>query len=82
MDKIEKDIYNIAGRIFSVSKKNILPDERWENLDLDSLSLVEFIVSVKDRFKIDFKPEELRSVKTLNQFISFVMNKMRRTKDI
>lgn len=48
-----------------------------KDLGIDSLDVVDIIVIVEQVFSVKIKGEELREVKTLQQFYDFIENKIK-----
>jgi acyl carrier protein len=48
-----------------------------EDLSIDSLSMVEVIVSVQDKFKIEIPDEHLKDLRTVQDVVSYVQRVQR-----
>ncbi|MDO4593929.1 MAG: phosphopantetheine-binding protein [Tissierellia bacterium] len=46
-----------------------------KDLDIDSIDLLDFIMTVEDEFNIEFEEDELDDIKTLNQMIEKIEQK-------
>jgi len=59
-----------------IEENLILPDALLtKDLGIDSLDIVDIIVIVEQVFGVKIKGEELKNVKTLQQFYDFIENK-------
>ena len=47
-----------------------------EDLKIDSLDFVDIAVIVEKHFKIKIKPEDMKTVKTLGQFYSYIEGRL------
>ena len=59
--------------------KQITASDKWEDLSIDSLSFVELVVNIEDRFNVSFIDEELsiHNWKTVNDMICAVQGKLK-----
>lgn len=48
-----------------------------EDLGIDSLDFVDIVVVVEQYFGFKIKPEEMKEVKTLSQFYTYIENKVK-----
>lgn len=65
MDK--NSFLNIVEECFGDYVKNIDLDQNFESMDIDSIDLLDFIMSIEDNFGVEFSEEELERTKTVNQ---------------
>ncbi len=67
----------IAVEILDASPDTITEDARFkEDLDADSLDLVELIMGLEERFDISVPEEDLEGVVTVGQAVDLVLNKV------
>ena len=79
MDRTEllDAIRDIAVNILSVEPDQVTENARFqEDLDADSLDLVEFVMALEDEFDITVPEDELEGVTTVGQAISLVNDKL------
>jgi acyl carrier protein len=68
----------IEGRVtealvtFGAEPGAIGRDARWEQLDVDSLDLVELAQIVEEEFGVQMREEDLKGIETVGQAIDFV----------
>ncbi|MFK0222881.1 acyl carrier protein [Streptomyces vinaceus] len=48
----------------------------FEDLDIDSLSMVEFVVAVEDEFKVSFQDSEIKGLKTFDDLSNRIVAKL------
>ncbi len=79
----KKEIIEKVNRFLTneieIDKELITPDALLtKDLGIDSLDVVDIIVIVEQVFGVKIKGEELKDVKTLQQFYDFIENKINR----
>ncbi|RLD51644.1 MAG: acyl carrier protein [Bacteroidetes bacterium] len=80
MDKkeITKKVNQFLINEIEIEEDLISPDALLtKDLGIDSLDVVDIIVIVEQVFGVKIKGEELKNVKTLQQFYDFVENKIK-----
>ncbi|MBT2211048.1 MULTISPECIES: acyl carrier protein [Actinomadura] len=72
-EQILAGIAEIIDEIVGVDKAEVTPDKNFiDDLDIDSLSMVEIAVSAQDQFGVEIPDDELRNLKTVQDVINFV----------
>ena len=67
----------VAVEVLSVDANAVLEDARFkEDLDADSLDLVELIMGLEERFDITVPEEDLEDVTTVGQALDLVIAKV------
>ncbi|GAA2256354.1 acyl carrier protein [Actinomadura sp. NPDC048955] len=65
----------IIDEIVGIDKSEVTPEKNFiDDLDIDSLSMVEIAVAAQDRFDVEIPDDELRNLKTVKDVINFVQN--------
>jgi acyl carrier protein len=63
----------IIEEIAGVPAAEVTPDKTFvDDLDIDSLSMVEIAVAAQDRFGVEIPDDELKNLKTVKHVIEFV----------
>ena len=68
----------IAARVtealveFGESADNITPEAKFEDLDVDSLDLVELAQIVEDEYGVELKGDDVKDVKTVGEVIDLI----------
>lgn len=69
-------IREVAVEVLSVEPDAVTGEARFkEDLDADSLDLVELVMGLEERFDITVPEEDLEGVTTVGQAVTLVMNK-------
>jgi acyl carrier protein len=67
----------VAVEVLSVEPDAVTEDARFkEDLDADSLDLVELVMGLEERFDISVPEEDLENVTTVGQAVDLVMSKV------
>ncbi len=61
---------------FGADRDAITPEATFEDLDIDSLDLVELAQIVEDEYGVQLKGEDMEGVKTVRQAVDLVMSKL------
>ena len=61
---------------FGPERDAIVPEATFEQLDVDSLDLVELAQIVEDEYGVQLKGEDMEDVKTVRQAVDLVMSKL------
>jgi acyl carrier protein len=63
----------IVDEIAGVPAADVTPDKSFvDDLDIDSLSMVEIAVAAQDKFGVEIPDEELKNLKTVKDVVAFV----------
>jgi acyl carrier protein len=67
----------VAAEVLSVDPDQVTEAARFkEDLDADSLDLVELVMGLEERFDIEVPEEDLEGVTTVGQAVDLVMGKV------
>ena len=70
-------IQDVAAEVLSVETARDTESARFkEDLDADSLDLVEFVMALEERFDISVPEEDLDGVDTVGQALTLVLGKL------
>ena len=70
-------IQDVAAEVLSVEPDTVVEDARFkEDLDADSLDLVELVMGLEERFDISVPEEDLENVGTVGQAVDLVLAKL------
>jgi acyl carrier protein len=77
MAMTEQDILaglgEIIDEIAGVPADQVTPDKNFvDDLDIDSLSMVEIAVAAQDKFGVEIPDDELKNLKTVQDVVNFV----------
>jgi acyl carrier protein len=67
---------DIIEEIAGVPAADVTPDKSFvDDLDIDSLSMVEIAVAAQDQFGVEIPDDELKNLKTVKDVVVFVHGK-------
>lgn len=70
---ILKGLGEIIDEIAGVPADEVTPDKSFvDDLDIDSLSMVEIAVAAQDRFGVEIPDDELKNLKTVKDVVEYV----------
>jgi acyl carrier protein len=73
-EEVVAGLAEVAVELLGISKDEVTEDARFdEDLDVDSLGLVEFVMAVEDRFDIKVPEEKLEGITTVGQAADLVL---------
>ena len=63
----------MRDRASGIEAADVTPDKTFvDDLDIDSLSMVEIAVAAQDKFGVEIPDDELKNLKTVKHVIEFV----------
>lgn len=66
-----------AVEVLNVSEEQVVPEAKFgDDLDADSLDLVELVMALEENFDITVPEEELDGIETVNQAFELVCGKL------
>jgi acyl carrier protein len=75
--EIEERVRKVLAEQLSVDIEKVTPEARFEeDLDADSLDLVEAVLGLEEELSVEIPEEEMESVKTVGQAVDLVMAKI------
>lgn len=77
MEEIQAKVRKILAENLSVPEDTVTMDSRFqEDLDADSLDLVEAVLALEEEFGVTIPEEEMEDVKTVGEALNVVMAKL------
>ena len=77
MAELEQKVCKILADNLSVPEDQVTPAARFqEDLDADSLDLVEAVLALEEEWSIEIPEEEMDGVKTVGQAVALVASKL------
>ena len=68
----------ILSEQFDVEEDSITPDTNLsEDLEADSLDVVDLLMSIEDEFEIEVPDEEIENIKTVDQLVTYIEANMK-----
>lgn len=75
--EIEKKVCSILAEQLAVDPAKVTPEARFtEDLDADSLDLVEAVLALEEEFGVSIPEDEMEPVKTVGQAVDLVEQKL------
>jgi acyl carrier protein len=66
-----------AVEVLSVDESQVTPDAKFgDDLDADSLDLVELVMSLEEEFGVEVPEEELEGIETVGQAYDLIVGKL------
>ena len=76
-DELFARFKKVAVEVLSVSEDQVVPDAKFgDDLDADSLDLVELIMGLEEEFGVEVPEEDLEGVETVGQAYDLVVGKL------
>ena len=76
-EEVFEQVKSILVETLSVDEDKVTPEARFqEDLETDSLDLVELVMTMEDKFGIKITDEEAASIKTVGDAVDFVMGRL------
>ena len=76
-DEVLSALREVAVEVLSVEPDSVVEDARFkEDLDADSLDLVELVMGLEERFDIEVPEDDLEGVTTVGQAVDLVLTKV------
>ena len=71
--EILEGLGEIIDEVAGVPADQVTPDKTFvDDLDIDSLSMVEIAVAAQDKFGVEIPDEQLKDLKTVQDVVNFV----------
>ncbi|MGJ3240423.1 MAG: acyl carrier protein [Anaerolineae bacterium] len=77
MASIEERVINIVNEVLGVETDRIISEARFrEDLEADSLDLVELIMQFEEEFGGEISDEDAQTIETVGQAVSYIQEHM------
>ena len=71
--EIQTDLAAIVEDIAGVAADDVQPDKSFvDDLDVDSLSMVEIVVAAEEKFGVRIPDDEVKNLRTVGDAVSFI----------
>ena len=72
-EEIQKELAEIVEEISGVAAADVTSDKSFvDDLDIDSLSMVEIAVAAQDKFGVEIPDDELKDLTTVQDVVTYV----------
>ena len=76
-EEVLEQVKSILVETLSVDEDKVTPEARFqEDLETDSLDLVELVMTMEDKFGFKISDEEAAGIKTVGDAVDFVMGRL------
>jgi len=76
-EEIQTRVQKVLAEQLAVDEAQVVPDARFaEDLNADSLDLVEAVLALEEEWNIEIPENEMESVKTVGQAVDLVSSKL------
>ncbi|MEO3873095.1 acyl carrier protein [Nonomuraea sp. B12E4] len=72
---ILENLSKIINEITGIPASEVTPEKNFvDDLDIDSLSMVEIAVAAQDEFGVEIPDDQLKNLKTVKDVLNFIQN--------
>ncbi len=72
-EEIRTDLADIVNEVAGIPAEDVQLDKSFvEDLDVDSLSMVEVVVAAEEKFDVKIPDEEVKNLKTVGDAVAFI----------
>ena len=77
MASVEERVQNIVVELLGVDEERVVPEARFrEDLEADSLDLVELIMAFEEEFGGEISDEDAQSITTVGEAVTYIQQQM------
>lgn len=69
---IEAKVKEIISKQLDLEEENIAPENTFEELEADSLDVVELVMNLEEEFNLEIADEEIEKIKTVADIVQYV----------
>ncbi|NYI06710.1 acyl carrier protein [Allostreptomyces psammosilenae] len=74
-EEVLSGLADIVNEIAGVPAEDVLVDKSFtDDLDVDSLSMVEVVVAAEERFGVKIPDDEVKNLKTVGDAVEYILN--------
>ncbi len=78
MNKLEQEIINTIAEEGEIDKSDITLDSGLYDLGIDSLSSLEILVALEDKYDITIEQERLKNLDSVREIVKVVSNELKK----
>ncbi len=72
-EEIRTDLADIVNEVAGIPAEDVQLDKSFvDDLDVDSLSMVEVVVAAEEKFDVKIPDEEVKNLKTVGDAVAFI----------
>jgi acyl carrier protein len=80
MNNLEREIIDAIAELNGIDREKIKSDSVLSSLGIDSLSALEILVALEEKYDIEIPDNELKNVNSITEIISIVSRNLDRKK--
>lgn len=73
---IEAKIKTIISEQLEVAIDNLAADTTFEEIDADSLDIVELVMALEEEFDLEISDQEIENIKTIGDIVKYIESKI------
>ena len=74
-EEIRVDLADIVNEVAGIPADDVQLDKSFvDDLDVDSLSMVEVVVAAEEKFDVKIPDEEVKNLKTVGDAVTYIVN--------
>ena len=74
-EEIRSSLADIVNEVAGIPAEDVQMDKSFDDdLDVDSLSMVEVVVAAEEKFDVKIPDEEVKNLKTVGDAVAFIEN--------
>ncbi|MFY9326174.1 MAG: acyl carrier protein [Candidatus Nanopelagicales bacterium] len=74
-EQILSELAEILAEVAGVEAAKVSADKSFlDDLEVDSLSMVEVVMAAEDKFEVKIPDEEVKNLRTVGDAVSFILN--------
>ena len=71
--EIQSGLAEILGEVAGVNEADVSPEKSFiDDLDVDSLSMVEVVVAAEERFNVRIPDDDVKNLRTVGDAVSYI----------
>lgn len=73
---VESKVKGIISEQLEVSVDKLSPETTFEDIDADSLDIVELVMALEEEFDMEISDQEIENIKSVGDIIKFIESKV------
>ncbi|MDY6825656.1 MAG: acyl carrier protein [Bacillota bacterium] len=73
---VETKVKNIIAEQLEVAAEKLSSDTTFEDIDADSLDIVELVMALEEEFDLEISDQEIENIKTVGDIIKYIESKV------
>jgi len=74
---VEVKVKKIVAEQLEVAADKLLLDTTFEDIDADSLDIVELVMALEEEFDLEISDQEIENIKTVGDVIKYIESKVK-----